>query len=688
MEINTKNSVITKELALGLKSINGIGPKREKELAKLGLKTVWDLLYYFPRRYEDRSQFVNLDSLTNDSVVTVVGTIKHTEIIRPRKNMHIFKALLENETGSIAAVWFNQGFLKNKLKAGMKIIVTGKADLRFTKQLTVSDYEICQSDFEQRHTARIVPIYSGSEQITSKFLREVMFKAREKFLDKIEETLPPEIIKSCKLMPLQEAISEIHFPSSWNALEKARYRLAFEELLILQLCLRYTRVKVRNIKGIKHTEDNSLTDKLIKSLPFSLTQAQKKVISQIENDMVNEKKMYRLVQGDVGSGKTIVAAWALVKAISGGFQGALMAPTEILAEQHFKNLQKIVGNLDITPVLITGKISLNEKREILKGILKGEIKLVIGTHALIQEEVIFKNLGLAVIDEQHRFGVKQRLALQEKGSAADVVIMTATPIPRSLALTLYGDMDLSIIDELPPGRTEVKTYHVTEKMRPQVYNLINREVKNGHQVYIVCPLVEESEKLDLENAERLANFLQLKIFPKYNIAVLHGKMGNNEKDDIMEQFRKGQIAILVTTTIIEVGVDVPNSTVIVIENAERFGLAQLHQLRGRVGRGQAQGYCILISEAKTEEAKARLKVMCQSNDGFFIAEEDLKIRGAGELFGTRQHGILDLKIADLVKDQPILAKTKELVDVILKEGIDLSKYKKLKNTIAQKINFS
>ena len=521
-----------------------------------------------------------------------------------------------------------------------------------------------------------------------KVFKEVMFKAREKFLDKIEETLPPEIIKSCKLMPLQEAISEIHFPSSWNALEKARHRLAFEELLILQLCLRYTRVKVHNIKGIKHTEDNSLTDKLIKSLPFSLTQAQKKVISQIENDMVNEKKMYRLVQGDVGSGKTIVAAWALVKAISGGFQGALMAPTEILAEQHFKNLQKIVGNLDITPVLITGKISLNEKREILKGILKGEIKLVIGTHALIQEEVIFKNLGLAVIDEQHRFGVKQRLALQEKGSAADVVIMTATPIPRSLALTLYGDMDLSIIDELPPGRTEVKTYHVTEKMRPQVYNLINREVKNGHQVYIVCPLVEESEKLDLENAERLANFLQLKIFPKYNIAVLHGKMGNNEKDDIMEQFRKGQIAILVTTTIIEVGVDVPNSTVIVIENAERFGLAQLHQLRGRVGRGQAQGYCILISEAKTEEAKARLKVMCQSNDGFFIAEEDLKIRGAGELFGTRQHGILDLKIADLVKDQPILAKTKELVDVILKEGIDLSKYKKLKNTIAQKINFS
>lgn len=682
---NKSNRSNLKPLEIGIQAISGIGPKREKELKRLGINNVADLFYYFPRRYEDRSQFTPLDRLINNTNVTIQGTIKKTEIVRPKKSLTIYKAFLVNETGSIIAVWFNQPFLKNVLKAGTNIIASGKVDLKFERQIIVSDYEICRSEPEQLHTGRIIPVYWGSEKITSKLLREIIYKAKDKYLSQMEETLPPEIIDKYQLMSLTEALSEIHFPSDFDLLKKARYRLVFEELLVLQLSIKAYRKKIEKLRGVKHCKDKTLTDKLVENLPFSLTEAQKKVISQIEHDMESEKIMYRLVQGDVGAGKTVVAVWALVKAINGGFQGALMAPTEILAEQHYLNLQKILKPLEISPVLLTGNTPITEKKEILNSVSQGEIKLVIGTHALIQNEVIFKNLGLIIIDEQHRFGVKQRLALQEKGSNPDVLVMTATPIPRSLALTLYCDMDLSIIDELPPGRKEVKTYYLSEKNRQQVYNLINREIKNGHQVYIVCPLVEESEKLDLENVQRLADFLKSRIFPRYNIAVLHGRMTRSEKESVMNRFRNGEINILVTTTVIEVGVDVPNATVMVIENAERFGLAQLHQLRGRIGRGHAQSYCILVSEAKTEEAKARMEVMCRSNDGFIIAEEDLKIRGPGEIFGIKQHGLPDLKIADLILDQPILAETGRLVNQILAEGLDLPKYHKLKMAVEEKI---
>ncbi|NLT94214.1 MAG: ATP-dependent DNA helicase RecG [Clostridia bacterium] len=682
---NKSNRSNLKPLEIGIQAISGIGPKREKELKRLGINNVADLFYYFPRRYEDRSQFTPLDRLINNTNVTIQGTIKKTEIVRPKKSLTIYKAFLVNETGSIIAVWFNQPFLKNVLKAGTNIIASGKVDLKFERQIIVSDYEICRSEPEQLHTGRIIPVYWGSEKITSKLLREIIYKAKDKYLSQMEETLPPEIIDKYQLMSLTEALSEIHFPSDFDLLKKARYRLVFEELLVLQLSIKAYRKKIEKLRGVKHCKDKTLTDKLVENLPFSLTEAQKKVISQIEHDMESEKIMYRLVQGDVGAGKTVVAVWALVKAINGGFQGVLMAPTEILAEQHYLNLQKILKPLEISPVLLTGNTPITEKKEILNSVSQGEIKLVIGTHALIQNEVIFKNLGLIIIDEQHRFGVKQRLALQEKGSNPDVLVMTATPIPRSLALTLYCDMDLSIIDELPPGRKEVKTYHLSEKNRQQVYNLINREIKNGHQVYIVCPLVEESERLDLENVQRLADFLKSRIFPRYNIAVLHGRMTRSEKESIMNRFRNGEINILVTTTVIEVGVDVPNATVMVIENAERFGLAQLHQLRGRIGRGHAQSYCILVSEAKTEVAKARMEVMCRSNDGFIIAEEDLKIRGPGEIFGIKQHGLPDLKIADLILDQPILAETGRLVNQILAEGLDLPKYHKFKMAVEEKI---
>jgi len=680
-ENNKTNKDVPRKKQSGILGIPGIGSKREKELAKLGLVQIKDFFYYFPRRYEDRSQLKPLNQLTTGSVETLRGIIKKIEISHPKKNISLLKALLVNDTGSITAVWFNQVFLKNTLRVGMEVIVTGKVDLRFARQIIVSDYEIERSEGQLRHSARIVPIYSGSEKISPKFLRDIIFRLLEKHLPTIEETLTPEIIKRYGLLSLSEAIREIHFPTDWESLKRARYRLIFEELFFLQLRLKSSKRDLLNLAGISHSRDKKLTDLLVQTLPFPLTGAQLRVIGEITEDMEKNTVMYRLLQGDVGSGKTVVAAWALVKALSGGYQGALMAPTEILAEQHYLSLQKILKPLGITPVLLTGSLALAEKKKVIYQILQGDIKLVIGTHALIQDEVVFRNLGLVVIDEQHRFGVKQRLALQEKGASPDVLVMTATPIPRSLALTLYGDMDLSVIDELPPGRQPVKTYHVGENMRQKVYNLINREVTNGRQVYVVCPLIEESEKMDLENAVRLAEHLQTNTFPRFKIAVLHGRMGIKEKEEIMAKFRDGQIAILVSTTVIEVGVDVPNATVMIIENAERFGLAQLHQLRGRVGRGQNQGYCILISDPKTEEGKARMEVMTQSADGFIIAEQDLRIRGPGEIFGIRQHGLPDLKIADLFKDKDVLEEAKKLAEEIINEGLDLAKHKKLKNQI-------
>lgn len=664
--------------------ISGIGKVREKELARLGLKTIEDFFYYIPRRYEDRSQLKPINQLITGNMETVRGTIQKVEMLRPKRNITIFKAFLANKTGNIAAVWFNQAFLKNKLKPGLEIIVTGKVDLRFSKQIVVSDYEIYEPNAEQLHSERIIPIYPGSEKITSKFLREVIFQILERELPLVEERLPLEICQKYGLISLREAIKEIHFPSDWLSLKKARYRLVFGELLILQLGIKIYRKRQVNLHGISHTKNNTLTNLLIKNLLFPFTKAQIRVISEINRDLESNKVMYRLVQGDVGSGKTIVAAWALVKVLSGGYQGALMAPTEILAEQHFLSLREMLKPLGITPVLLTGSLTLAQKRETLQKISEGSIKLIIGTHALIQDDVVFQNLGLIVIDEEHRFGVKQRLSLQEKGFNPDVLVMTATPIPRSLALTVYGDLDLSVIDELPPGRQQVKTYHVRENMRIKVYNLINREVKNGHQVYIVCPLVTESEKMDLENAQHLAQHLQTKVFPRYKVGLLHGRLDLNEKEKIMAQFRQGQIAILVCTTVIEVGVNVPNATVMVIENAERFGLAQLHQLRGRVGRGQAQAYCILIADPKTEEGKARMKVMTGSSDGFFIAEQDLRIRGPGEVLGTKQHGLPDLKVADLIKDSLILEETKILAEKIIDEGLDLSKYQKLQLAVVKK----
>ena len=678
------DNIKNKNTLMPLDSIPNIGPKRIQHLKTLGIEDMEDVLYYFPRRYEDRSLITNISELIEDEVQNIFVTIKSLEVISPRPRLHILKALVEDETGGIKAIWYNQNFLKKKLVKGRKIYITGKVDMQFEKQIKVSAYNF--ADNGKQNNPGIVAIYSATKSISQNMIVGIIKNAIKQFLPTMEEYLPQEIIKEFKLISLKDAIYQMHFPSNWSQQNKARYRLVFDELLILQLGVKTIRKATRSTLGIAHSKDEKLNMDLLESLPYQLTKAQHRVISDIKKDMESSYVMNRLIQGDVGSGKTVIAIWALLKAINSGYQGALMAPTEILAEQHYLSFLDILLPLGIEPVLLTGSMTKKEKQEKVSAIKEGKFKLIIGTHALIQSEVTFENLALVVIDEQHRFGVNQRFELQQKGKSPDVLVMTATPIPRSLALTLYGDMELSVIDELPPGRQKVKTYHLVEGEIDRVYNFMRKEVKQGGQVYVVCPLVEESEKLDLENATNLAEHLSEDIFPELKVGLIHGRLKINEKEKVMEDFRSGEIQILVATTVIEVGVNVPNATIMMIKNAERFGLAQLHQLRGRVGRSSKQSYCILISDLTSKESKARIEIMTKSSDGFIIAEQDLKQRGPGDFFGTRQHGLPNLKIADIIRDHTVMEVTRDLAHRILNEGIDSKKYNLLLENIYRKFN--
>ncbi|MFZ5943799.1 MAG: ATP-dependent DNA helicase RecG [Bacillota bacterium] len=670
-------------------NIPGIGKQRQLYLRKMGLETAEDILYYFPRRYEDRSQFKPINCLEHGQIENVFALVKKVEEARPKPRVKILKAYMENSTGKITAVWFNQGFLKKIIKPGQKLLITGKVSLDYGRQIVVNDYEVYENEENLPHWGSIIPVYSATEKIPSKLLRSTVCHTLEKFLPEVIDPLPDTIKQDYGLMALPEAFKTIHFPENMEKLKKARYTLAFQDLLLLHLGIKHYGQQIRQLQGIEHTKCSQLTDRFIVNLPFTLTAGQSGVIADIKRDMESGRVMYRLIQGDVGSGKTVVAAWAMLKALSGGFQAVLMAPTEILAQQHYQSIAGFLKNLNIKPLLLTGKQSAREKKEILGSIAKGNSYLIIGTHALIQDEVIFRNLGLIVIDEQHRFGVKQRLALQEKGHNPDVLVMTATPIPRSLALTLYGDMDFSVIKELPGGRRPIKTYHVNETMRERVYAFIQKEVQSGSQVFIICPLIAESQKLDLENAVSLVEDLRKNRFPQINIDIVHGKLNREQKEKIMGDFRLGKIDILVATTVIEVGVDVPNATVMIIENAERFGLAQLHQLRGRVGRGDKQSYCILFSEAENEEALARMKIMTKCTDGFQLAEEDLKLRGPGQIFGTRQHGLPELKVADIIRDKEILEKVIKLTDNIINQGLlEQKEYQPLMSAVENKFNYN
>ena len=656
--------------------LKGVGKQRAADLAKLGIITVGDLLGHYPYRYEDRSQMKPLREMKEGDTETITGVIVQAQDVYPRRGLKILRVSIRCEDGNAVLVWFNQNHLKNKMQPGLQIVATGKVGKGSLRQISVTDFELIEDEEDLADFQRIVPVYRGTERNSGKQIRKLVIQAMEQPGDGREEFLPETHRRDYHLMDYTDAVRQIHFPEDWNQLNRARHRLVLNEFLELTLGLQLHSI-IEKKSGIAHVQTEQLAAKFFKELPFGLTNAQKKVILEVKKDMERPEAMKRLVQGDVGSGKTMIAVYALLKAATGGYQAVMMAPTEILAEQHYLNLKRMLAPLGMEPVLLTGSLSKKEREAAYEKIGSGEAQIAVGTHALIQKQVQFANLGVVVIDEQHRFGVRQRLALETKGLAPDVLVMTATPIPRSLALTLYGDMDLSIIDELPPGRQSVKTYCIGESKRQDLYGFLNGQIEAGYQVYVVCPLVEESEKMDLENATELADHLAANVFPQYVVGLLHGKMKPQEKAEIMEQFRSGKMQVLVSTTVIEVGVDVPNANVMVIENAERFGLAQLHQLRGRVGRGTTQAHCFLISEPKTEEGKRRMQVMVKSTDGFVIAEEDLLLRGSGEVLGTRQHGLPDLKIADLVHDVKILEQSRMLASEITEIGLEHPQYEKL-----------
>lgn len=647
--------------------IKGVGPKIAYLLNKLGIYSASDLLYYFPRKHVDYSTRTKIKDLEEGMNTTIFGTIKAVEAFTTKNNLGIIKVRIADNSGKLNLNFFaskSSKFVMERMKSqfpkGAGIMVSGTVKLNsYDGMLTLDkpSYSIMDDETfagSNLNLARIVPIYPLSENLNIKTLRKAIFNVLETYGSQIETVLPEFIIKKYNLLEKKEALKQIHFPDDNEKLNAARFSLVFEEFFLIQLKLALLREENnKNLASIPlEIKKGGLVMKFIESLPFKLTGAQQRAVNEILNDLNSTKPMQRLLQGDVGSGKTVVAAIMLLAAIENGYQAAIMAPTEILAQQHFYNLDKWLTPLGVRVELFLGS-NTKKKRTIAETNLRnGQVDIAIGTHALIQENIEFANLGAVVIDEQHRFGVKQRLALRKKSQNPQVLTMTATPIPRTLAITLNGDLDLTIIDELPQGRKPILT--TMTNSRKQISDLIRREVNAGRQAYIVYPLIDESETLSAKAATKERERWQEEVFPEYKIGLLHGKLKNDEKEEVMQKFKNKEYDILVSTTVVEVGVDVPNATVIVIENAERFGLSQLHQLRGRVGRSDLQSYCILSSGTKSQETRARLEIMTQTNDGFVIAEKDLQIRGPGEFLGTRQSGLPDMIIADLVQDSKIL----------------------------------
>ncbi len=659
------------ELNKDVKYIKGVGPNRVKLLNKLGIYTLKDLINYYPRTYEDRSIPKEIANCVDGEEVLIeaIACNRLSDIKLRGKTMQ--KLQVRDETGGCTITWFNQSYLKNKFVIGRKYKFYGKISNNFGK-ITMNSPVFDEKE-KNFNTGKIIPIYPLTYQLSQNVLRKIMEAGLLEVDGKLKETLPKYILENYHLLGINQAIKQIHFPNQLEDFNIARKRLVFEELLSTQLALLSLKNSYRNDeKGIAFSKEAKMSE-VINELPFKLTKAQLRVLEEIDTNMESEKPMNRLLQGDVGSGKTVVAMCAAYKAVKCGYQAAIMAPTAILASQHLENFKNILEKLDIKCELLTSGIPKKKKEGILEQLQKGEIDILIGTHAIIEENVQFKNLGLVVTDEQHRFGVKQRTKIAEKGKNPDVLVMTATPIPRTLALILYGDLDISIIDELPPNRKAVETFAVNKNMTERVNKFIEKQIQEGRQAYIVCPLVEENEELDLKSVETLYETYKNEIFPQYKVEYIHGKMKPKEKDDIMERFKLGKIDILISTTVIEVGVDVPNSNIMVVENAERFGLAQLHQLRGRVGRGNYQSYCILKYEGKGETIRERMKIMCSTNDGFIISEKDLELRGSGDFFGTMQHGLPEFKIANLFEDMPILKSVQSVAIKILDDDPLLDK---------------
>lgn len=600
--------------------------------------------------------------------------------IKIRKNLTLCKLYVRDESGGCEIVWYNQGYLKNNFKPSERYKFYGKVKAGYGK------YEMQSPVFEpensNKNTGKIIPIYPLTYSLTQNTLRKIMENALNEVNGKLEETLPNYIINKYHFYDINTAIKQIHFPDNFEKFKLARNRLVFEELLSMQLALLSLKNKYEvKKKGISFSKDAKMSD-VINNLPFKLTKAQLRVLEEIDNDMESDKPMNRLLQGDVGSGKTVIALTAAYKAVKSGYQATIMAPTAILATQHLESFNEILKDTGIRSELLISGITKKKKEDILQRLANGEIDILIGTHAILEENVVFKNLGLVVTDEQHRFGVRQRSIIVQKGENPDVLVMTATPIPRTLALILYGDLDISIIDELPPNRKKIETYAVKKGMEVRVNNFIAKNIQEGRQCYIVCPLVEDNEEINAVSVMELVEHYQKNVFPNFRVTYLHGKMRPKEKDAIMEEFKNGNIDILISTTVIEVGVNVPNANIMLIENAERFGLAQLHQLRGRVGRGEFQSYCVLKYEGNSKIIQERMKVISSTNDGFVISEKDLELRGSGEFFGTRQHGIPEFKIANLFEDIDTLKMVQAIaMEIINKDPL----LEKEENKVLQKM---
>lgn len=646
--------------------VKGVGPTRAKSLNKLGIYTLEDLITYYPRDYEDRSQIKKISEVQDGEKCTIEAraiTAVTTRMMGRYKSIE--KLIVTDETGNCTITWFNQIYISKQIKRGQTYRFFGKMSIK--NGIRELNSPVFDSYGNSNNTGKIVPVYPLTYDVKASTIRKVIQNGLA-LVGNLDETMPDYIINKYNLDSYDKAIKQIHFPNDFDSFRKARRRLVFDELLAMQLgLLKLKGENNKEIKGIKYDENVQMSD-VINDLPFKLTNAQLKVLEEINSDMESEKPMNRLLQGDVGSGKTIISVIAAYKAVKSGYQAVILAPTMILANQHLENFNITLGKYGINCVSLVGGMTAKQKRLVLEKIQTGEADVIIGTHALLEENVEFKKLGLVVTDEQHRFGVRQRSAIISKGQNPDVLVMSATPIPRTLALILYGDLDISIIDELPPNRKKIETVAVSKKMEERINNFIKKQIDEGRQAYIVCPLVEESENLDsakLESATELAEKYKTGVFKDYRLECLHGKMKSKEKDEIMQRFKNGEIDILVSTTVIEVGVDVPNASIMVIENAERFGLAQLHQLRGRVGRGPYESYCILKYAGNSEATRQRMETMVKTDNGMIVAEKDLELRGSGDFFGTAQHGLPEFKIANLFQDTEQLKEVQSLAISII-----------------------
>jgi len=673
-------------LSTPIQYVKGVGPKLSKILERKEIRTVEDALYFLPRTYEDRRHLKKVSGLEAGRKETGFGEILLSGVaFYSFRRKRVFEAVVGDGSGVITLKWFrgNERYLRDRFKKGKRLIFSGEVRwFNHQKEIHHPDVELVEEDIEKDYLnfRRIVPIYSETEGLYQRIMRRLMKTVLDEYMDELPSPIPEEILERQGLIDLPEAFRRVHFPEDGDSIEelhlhrsKGHGRIIFDEFFFLELGMAL-RKKGRVLeKGISFRTEGHLSRRLLENLSFRLTRAQERVWEEIQRDMERDLPMNRLIQGDVGSGKTIVSLLASLKAVEAGYQSAIMAPTEILAEQHYLNTHRWLEPLGIQVILLTSSVKGSEREDLYGKIKRGHVQLVIGTHALIQETVEFQRLGLVITDEQHKFGVVQRALLKKKGESPDVLVMTATPIPRTLAMTLYGDLDVSIIDEMPPGRMPVETRVFHESARQKVYRIVGEEIRKGRQAFIVYPLVEESEKLDLKDATRMAEQLQREVFPEFQIGLLHGRMGSDEKEQVMMDFKRGGIQILVATTVIEVGIDIPNASVMIVEHPERFGLSQLHQLRGRIGRGRYPSKCILLAQYRSsEEARARLQAMEKTTDGFQIAEKDLELRGPGEFLGTRQSGLPDFRVAHILRDTRILIEARREAFQLIHEDPELT----------------